>query len=306
MKNWNDPKLLNSKKNLVILCLSMIIADVFLLFLSRYDIKYTVAAVIVTPAVFTWAVYSYFHEKKDDKNAVDKSIEILNDSYFRTSQWHEQYITYRMEHPFEKPKGKSMKSDLYAKYRNKDDLFLIILFFLFVILLTVMMFINFEWWYPIGVIIFLCLGLSFLNDYTGKTVRKFLKRDIDYPALERSYLKGKMLTYKNSGIILGTTHIHIFTADNIYAIDYRIADDITRKVVRVKEFDDSMYTGNRYDHYAVVNARIPKSGSTAKVEVELNEYQVQMIIDEFHRIKYSDKINKRNDYEERSVNHIST
>ena len=306
MKNWNDPKLLNSKKNLVILCLSMIIADVFLLFLGRYDIKYTVAAVIVTPAVFTWAVYSYFHEKTDDKNAVDKSIEILNDSYFRPSQWHEQYITYRMEHPFEKPKGKSMKSDLYAKYRNKDDLFLIILFFLFVILLTVMMFINFEWWYPIGVIIFLCLGLSFLNDYTGKTVRKFLKRDIDYPALERSYLKGKMLTYKNSGIILGTTHIHIFTADNIYAIDYRIADDITRKVVRVKEFDDSMYTGNRYDHYAVVNARIPKSGSTAKVEVELNEYQVQMIIDEFHRIKYSDKINKRNDYEERSVNHIST
>ena len=202
MKNWNDPKLLNSKKNLVILCLSIIIADVFLLFLSRYDIKYTVAAVIVTPAVFTWAVYSYFHEKKDDKNAVDKSIEILNDSYFRTSQWHEQYITYRMEHPFEKPKGKSMKSDLYAKYRNKDDLFLIILFFLFVILLTVMMFINFEWWYPIGVIIFLCLGLSFLNDYTGKTVRKFLKRDIDYPALERSYLKGKMLTYKNSGIII--------------------------------------------------------------------------------------------------------
>ena len=305
MKNWNDSKLLNSKKNLVILYLSMIIADVFLLFFGRYDIKYTVSAVIITPAVFIWTVYSYFHEKKDDKNAVDKSIEILNGSYFITSQWHEQYITYRLKHPFEKPKCKSMKSDLYAKYRNKDDLFLIILFFLFVILLTVMMFINFEWWYPIGVVVFLCLGLSFLNNYTGKTVRKFLKRDIDYPALERSYLKGKMLTYKNSGIILGTTHIHIFTSDNIYAIDYRIVDDITRKVVRVKEFDDSMYTGNRYDHYAVVNARIPKSGSTAKVEVKLNEYQVQMIIDEFHRIKYPDEINKMNAYEEKNENYIS-
>ena len=306
MKRWNDPKLLNSKKNLIILCLSMIIADVFLLFLGKYDIKYTVSAVIATPAVFIWGIYSYFHEKKDDKNAVDKSIEILNDSYFKTSQWHEQYIIYRMEHPFEKPKGKSMKSDLYAKYRNKNDLVLIILFFLFVILLTVMMFIKFEWWYPIGVVVFLCLGLFILNDYTGKTVRKFLKRDIDYPALERSYLKGKMITYKNSGIILGTTHIHIFTADNIYAIDYRIADDITRKVVRVKEFDDSIYTGNRYDHYAVVNARIPKSGSTTKVEVELNEYQVQMIIDEFNRIKYPDEINKMNVYEEKNENHIST
>ena len=306
MKRWNDPKLLNSKKNLIILCLSMIIADVFLLFLGKYDIKYTVSAVIATPAVFIWGIYSYFHEKKDDKNAVDKSIEILNDSYFKTSQWHEQYIIYRLEHPFEKPKGKSMKSDLYAKYRNKNDLVLIILFFLFVILLTVMMFIKFEWWYPIGVVVFLCLGLFILNDYTGKTVRKFLKRDIDYPALERSYLKGKMITYKNSGIILGTTHIHIFTADNIYAIDYRIADDITRKVVRVKEFDDSIYTGNRYDHYAVVNARIPKSGSTTKVEVELNEYQVQMIIDEFNRIKYPDEINKMNVYEEKNENHIST
>lgn len=116
-------------------------------------------------------------------------------------------------------------------------------------------------------------------------VRRWLKRDIDYGALERSYLGGRILTYKKNGFIFGTTHIHAFTEKKIYAIDYEIAEGISRKIVRLKKYEDGIYSSEEYQHYAVIHVRLPESGTIHDVEIELNEFQVQMVIDDLHLYK---------------------
>ncbi len=39
----------------------------------------------------------------------------MNGSYFESPEWHEKYVAYLNEHPFEKPKYQSMKLDLLKK-----------------------------------------------------------------------------------------------------------------------------------------------------------------------------------------------
>ena len=294
------------KKTALICAVSIVVGLLFFGFgVIMNDTAYMFSACIAIPAVIIWEVYSYFHEKKDDKKTLDHARSIMDNSYFNTLEWREKYIVYRMEHPFEKPQGKSMKSDLYARYRCRDILLLGLVFLFFACFSVFYMFKSFAFWEPIGTVICAAFAFTFLDDYTGRVVRKFLKRDIDYDKLERSYLSGRMMTYNKSGIIFGTTHIHVFTPTNIYAIDYRIADDITRKVVRVKEYDNSTYTGYRYSHYAVIHASIPVSGSATTVEVKLNEFQVQIAIDEFHRIKHPDKLGTKPEYSVKPNNNVS-
>lgn len=65
----------------------------------------------------------------------------------------------------------------------------------------------------------------------------------------------------------------------MYAIDYRLVEGISRKVVRYKKYEDGIYSSEEYKHYAVIHVRLPKSGQIHNVEIELNEFQVQMEID---------------------------
>ncbi|MCR4851141.1 MAG: hypothetical protein K5870_07765 [Lachnospiraceae bacterium] len=116
-------------------------------------------------------------------------------------------------------------------------------------------------------------------------MRRWLKRDIDYDTLERSYLSGRILTYKKNGFIFGTTHIHAFTEKKIYAIDYELAEGVSRKIVRLKKYEDGIFSSEEYQHFAVIHVRLPRSGNIHEVEIELNEFQVQMVIDDFHSYK---------------------
>lgn len=294
------------KKKVIVLCtMTAVICLAFYCFGEfTGDAGYKFAAIIVLPAVVIWSVYSYFKEKKDNKKADDIARCVIDESYFDTMEWRRKYIEYKMENPFEKPKKKTMRADLLSRYREPDTLFLVLLFFFFTVFSAVMMFKQFSFWEPIGVVLFPYLGFAFLNNYTGKAARRFLNRDIDYSALERSYMSGRMMTYKSSGIVLGTTHIHIFKPKNVYAIDLRLVYDVTRRVVRVKQYDDSMYTGDRFDHFAVIHARIPETGLPTTVEVQLNEYQVQAVIDEFHRMKFPENDRMRTIFGVDSENNV--
>lgn len=115
--------------------------------------------------------------------------------------------------------------------------------------------------------------------YIGMPVRRWLKGDIDYNVLESSYLNSRMLIYKKNGFAFGTTHIHAFTEKKIYAIDYRLVEGISRKIVRLKKYEDGIYSSEEYQHFAVIHVRLPESGNIFDVEIELNEFQVQMAID---------------------------
>ena len=121
-------------------------------------------------------------------------------------------------------------------------------------------------------------------------VRKWLKGDIDYEGLEASYLKSQMLFYKTNALAFGTTHLHGFTEKKIYAIDYRLVEGISRKIVRLKKYEDGIYNTEEYQHFAVIHVRLPRSGNIHDIEIELNEFQVQMAIDKLPTCKIGEDL----------------
>jgi hypothetical protein len=137
----------------------------------------------------------------------------------------------------------------------------------------------------LGICLFGFLFYLEFSRFIGMPVRKWLKRDIDYQELEKSYLRSEMLTFKKNGLAFGTTHIHGFNEKKIYAIDYKLVEGISRKVVRRKMYEDGIYSSENYEHFAVIHVRLPQSGNIHHVEIELNEFQVQMAIDRLYAIQ---------------------
>lgn len=98
----------------------------------------------------------------------------------------------------------------------------------------------------------------------------------------------KLLPYV--ALAFGTTHLHGFTEKKIYAIDYRLVEGISRKIVRLKKYEDGIYNTEEYQHFAVIHVRLPKSGDIYDVEIELNEFQVQMAIDKLSVYKIGEDL----------------
>lgn len=76
----------------------------------------------------------------------------------------------------------------------------------------------------------------------------------------------------------------------MYAIDYRLVEGISRKIVRMKKYEDGIYSSEEYQNYAVIHVRLPESGKITDVEIELNEFQVQMVIDNLMTYKLGENL----------------
>lgn len=271
-------------KELVFYIIATIIIGVGLVII-RDDYSGIIGAVIVCPAIIGYFIYAYNKEKKSDAKAIQVNRSITEGDYFESSEWHAKYVEYINQHPFERPVFMNMKQDLLKRFRRREYLmwsaFLVFLMFCSVCALMMGRYVVAL----IGVSIFGALLYMEISLYIGMPVRRWLKKDIDYDALQASYIKSRMLTYKKNGLAFGTTHIHAFTEKKIYAIDYRLVEGLTRKVVRLKKYEDGIYSSEEYQHYAVIHVRLPESGNIVDVEIELNEYQVQMAIDNYPSYK---------------------
>ena len=256
----------------------------------REDLAGKMILFLVCPMIILYLIYAYRKEKKADKNALSQRNDFISGDYFESMEWREKYISYINEHPFERLIVTDMKKDLLKRFRRRGELMLS-LFFLFLMCCTVCAFFYGNYAIVIaGMILFGVLFYMSFSEYIGMPVRKWLKGDIDYDELNRSYINSVMLTYKKSGFAFGTTHIHAFTDKKIYNIDYRLAEGITRKIVRMKKYEDGIYSSEEYKHYAVVHVRLPKSGQIHLVEIELNEFEVQMVIDNFMKYKLGESL----------------
>ena len=58
-----------------------------------------------------------------------------------------------------------------------------------------------------------------------------------------------------------------------------MVEGISRKIVRLKKYEEGIYNTEEYQHFAVIHVRLPRSGNIHDIEIELNEFQVQMAID---------------------------
>lgn len=292
-------------KALVIYIIFTVLTGLFLWFI-RGDMAGKMCAVIVCPLLTAYLIYAYNKEKKADRNAADKNVLMKSGEYFESTKWYDDYYLYKNEHPYERIDSLSMKKDLLKRFRRSEYL-LWMLFLLFLLFCCVVAMVESMSILPIlGVLLFGALFWSQLSLYIGMPVRRWLKRDIDHDALERSYLSGRILTYKKNGFIFGTTHIHAFTEKKIYAIDYELAEGISRKIVRLKKYEDGIYSSEEYQHYAVIHVRLPESGNIHDVEIELNEFQVQMVIDDLHLYKQGNELQTDINLEESKYNESVT
>lgn len=292
-------------KALVFYIITIVLMGLFLWFI-RGDMAGKMCAVIVCPLLIAYLIYAYNKEKKADSNALQINSLMMSGEYFESAKWYDDYYLYKNDHPFERIDSMSMKKDLLKRFRRSEYL-LWMLFLLFLIFCCVVALAQSIGIIPIaGVFLFGALFCSQLSLYIGMPVRRWLKRDIDHDTLERSYLSGRILTYKKNGFIFGTTHIHAFTEKKIYAIDYELAEGISRKIVRLKKYEDGIYSSEEYKHYAVIHVRLPESGNIHDVEIELNEFQVQMVIDDFHLYKQENEFQTDIDLEESKENESVT
>ena len=278
-----------TKKSLVVYIASIVLIGP-LLFFVRGDMAGKYAACIACPMIIVYLIYAYCKERKADMKAHETKAQYMNGSYFESPEWHEKYVAYLNKHPFEKPKYQNMKRDLLKRFQRREYLVKMILplFLMFCTLCLI----------PLGryymAVIGLCLfGFLFWLEfslYIGMPVRKWLKGDIDYEELEASYLKSQMLFYKTNALAFGTTHLHGFTEKKIYAIDYRLVEGISRNIVRLKKYEDGIYNTEEYQNFAVIHVRLPRSGNIYDVEIELNEFQVQMAIDKLSTYKIGEDL----------------
>lgn len=275
-------------KTLTIYIITVIAIGLFFFFV-RGDEAGKLCACTVCPILIVYLIYAYHKEKKADKRAEAKNKDIMDGSYFENPKWHECYVMYLNEHPFEKPVYPNMKKDLLSRFKRKEYvkgmLFMLFLMFGSCCLMVQNLF--------TGILGFVLFGLFFCWDfsmYIGKPVRKWLKGDIDYDTLEFSYKNAKFLTFKKNGLAFGSTHIHGYTEKKVYAIDYKLVEGISRKIVRLKKYEDSIYSSEEYEHFAVIHVCLPQTGEIHDVEIELNEFQVQMAIDHLQTFRLGEKL----------------
>ena len=117
-------------------------------------------------------------------------------------------------------------------------------------------------------------------------VRAFLRDCGDgLPHIERSYLNGRLLTYRrsglsavNSGINIGGDYTVMWCKKEIQAIENRSISDVKLQVHRTKQYVDSLYAGTETAYYIRVTYA-DEHGKNWNFKIRLNEFQAKMVYD---------------------------
>lgn len=287
---------LEPKKNLTIeiICgavLAVVLGIAYYFFRSW---ELLVCAILVPPAMIGFCIHAYFKEKRHDKSSEKDKQEFLNGTKHRQKEWKAAYYEYKEKNSFEEISKNGMKHDLIRRFRTSQNRGLAEAGLLMMAISVAAIFYPIKGFY-LGYSI---LGVLFggfimawgIYSYIGGPVIKFYKTRSDLAEIEKSYNKGKMLSYKVSGINtnginLGSSYTVIYNNDKIIAIENNAIEDMVRKMVRVKKYENSVYSGQEYNYYVSVIYR-ELDGKESHIDVRLNEFQCEMMIAEFHRTFY--------------------
>lgn len=292
--NKANNAIIEPKKNLVLVIITAVCFFAVLvgIYFFTGDIKYIVAAVIAMVPLILYAIYSLFKEKRQNKRSERDKQEFLSGAKHRRNEWKTAYSKYKETHTFETISKKGMIYDLKKRYRKHDFVCI-----RFGILLTIgsvlILFIPMtELKHKVAAIFgILCGGVIFsigLHGLISGPVQQFQKQQSDLSELERSYVKGKMLSFGNNGINIGSSYIVIYTQKKVFAIDNNSIQDLTRKMVRVKQYEDNLYSGQEYRYYVSLIYKAP-DGKSKAIDVRLDEFQCKMMIAEFNRRFYPER-----------------
>lgn len=281
-------KVIEPKKNLMLVIITAVCFFVVLvgIYFFTGDIKYIVVAVISMGSLIVYAVYAFFKEKRQDKSSEKDKQEFISGAKYRRKEWKTAYYKYKGNHTFETISEKGMVYDLKKRCR-KHDFVCIRLGILLAIGSILILFIPMTEIKDKAAAI---LGIFFgglifsmgLHGLTAGPLQKFLKQQTDIAEIERSYAKGKMMSLGNNGINIGSSYIVVYTQKSVLAIDNNRVQDMTRKMVRVKQYEDNLYSGQEYRYYVSL-IYTASDGKTKSINVRLDEFQCEMMISEFNR-----------------------
>ena len=282
------------KKNLVLVIFTAVC--VFAVFVGIYfftrDIEDLVIAALSMIPLIIYAVYSFFKEKRQDISSEKDKHEFLSGAKYRQKEWKTAYFQYKEKHSFETISKKGMVYDLKKRYR-KNNFWVMRLGLLFFIGSVLILFIPMtELKDKVGAFFGILLGGVLIaigfNSFMGVAVQKFLKQQKDLTEIEKSYVKGKMLSFGDNGINIGSSYTVIYTNKFVYAIDNNSIQDMTRKMVRVKQYEDNLYSGQEYRYYISL-IYTASDGMTKTISVRLDEFQCEMMMAEFNRRFYPER-----------------
>ena len=290
IKNANNT-VLEPKKNLMIEIVAAICLAVFLVTIYFFTGSWEclLCAVIAPTLMTVFSLHAFFKEKKQDKNSEIDKQKFLSGAKYRQNEWKNAYYQYKEKHTFETISKNGMKYDLKKRYRKKDFGYIRI-GTLLIIGSILIIFIPMTEVKDKAAAIFgiLCGGVIFsigLHGLTSDPVQSFLKQQANLTEIEKSYVKGKMLSFGNNGINLGNSYTIIYNSEKVFAVDNHNIRDMTRKMIRVKKYENSTYSGQEYKYYVSL-IYTALDGKTETVDVRLDEFQCEMMIAEFNRHFY--------------------
>ena len=293
IKNANNT-VVEPKKNLMIEIVAAICLAVFLVTIYFFtgSWEYLLCAIIAPIVMTVFSLHAFFKEKRqDEKSKIDKQ-KFLSGAKYRQSEWKNAYYQYKEKHTFETISKNSMKYDLKKRYRKKDFGYIRIGILLIISSVLILFIPMTEVKDKIAAIFgILCGGVIFsigLHGLTSGLVQKFLKRQVNLTEIEKSYVKGKMLSFGDNGINLGNSYMIIYNSENVFAVDNNNIRDMTRKMVRVKKYENSTYSGQEYRYYVSLIYKT-SDGKIETVDVRLDEFQCEMMVAEFNRHFYPDR-----------------
>ena len=283
-------KPMDSKKLMIGLFICSVPAFLFLWFVMG-ETRDRVVACIAIPLCWLWGIFGYVKERRDNKRALQKKKDYLSGDYFRDPAWREAYLQYRQQHPYETCHPKGMRYDMMQRYRRKSEPVTFMVMAGFLLFSTIVgMCYRFQPLFLAGIPLFGYFFWIHFSEFIAWPVRKWLKTakdDPDFPAYENSYTHGRILSYQAQGVVngmnLGASHIILYDKKEVHTVELSAAEGMTREIVRLKEYVNDTYSDSRYLHYAVLHVRTAQG--EFRLRTQLDEYQVEMAVEEFSRLK---------------------
>lgn len=215
---------------------------------------------------------------KEFKNDID------NGKYHQDEKWQQKYAEYVEKHDFIQVKGDSMKADLSRRFLSVSGIVMLVISALFFISAI---FLNAGFAETTFILIFsgLLFGGWGAFKVLNTPIRAFIKECGEkYPEIERSYLNGRMLTYKrngelscNCGINISGNYTVIYNSKKIDFIENAEIDSVQKHVTKTKYYGNQIYNGSVFSYTLIITLKkriendIPK-----QYRVKLNEFQLEM------------------------------
>ena len=242
-----------------------------------------VFCICLTIAVAAALFLSAFFEAKSKRKDEEFTKAVRNDEFHNNEEWKEKYSAYVLKNDFQQVTANSMRAVLNRRFFKPSGAVWLTASVLFIAaaiicraaesdiraVLAVSGIISAMW----GAFKLLHTPVSSFIANCGEKL----------PEIERSYLNGKMLTYRkngehacNSGINIGGNYVVMYTDSVIICLDKNEIESVNKRVTKTKYYGNDVYTGSAFSYFIVVNAKEQNKEEATHYQIELNEYQVQM------------------------------